>query len=226
MPFAALPSSPGFVQPQAPDWGRFAAQANEFIMKGGEMRAQAGKDLISSLDKSAAQISAVMKYNSPEEKLKRKMEMMKDQAMMQVYQDFQANPDKYQMTAHGPMLKDPFTQALKLTQYNNAQTTGKINTLNLEKGERDKALRSDLDTFRKTYNTYDSSKLTTPPAGGDSHIPPGTTGSTSSTTAAPDTGTGDIPVAQDTNTYGTTGSDTDVNGNPLVDIHGNPINTQ
>jgi hypothetical protein len=225
MPFAALPSSPGFQQPAAPDWGRFAELAIQQIQHGGDIRAQAGKDFAEHLDKSFMQVSKIMEYNSPEAKAKRQMEMMQTQAMTEVYKDFKAHPENYLMTAHGPVAKDPFTQAMKVTQYRNAQVTGEINTMNRDKAKKASQLSQGLDDFRKTYNSYDSSKLGPPPD--NSSVPPGTTGSTSATTPEPDAGSGQIPVVPDTTVpTGSTGSDTDVNGNPLVDVNGNPIITQ
>ena len=205
MPFAALPSSPGFMQPQAPDWGRFASQANEMILKGGEQRAQANKDLISQMDKNAEQISKIMQYNSPEAKAERRMKMMQVQAMEQVYNDYRIHPENYLMTAHGPVVKDPFTQAMKITQYRNAITTGEINQRNLARGQKQDALTNDLDTFRKTYGNVNANDYPTAPT---EAAPAGAPGSTSTTVAAPaTTGTDQVqPVV-----------DTSVNLQPAID---------
>ncbi len=192
MPFANLPSSPGFQAPQAPDWTRFAAQANEFIQRGGEMRAQAGKDFAESIDKAASQISGILQYNSPEAKAKRKMEMIQTQAMTQLYQDFQAHPDKYQMTAHGPILKDPFEQALKIAHLRQAVTGGDVNQYNLK----NKKIADDLlgvhDAFRKTYSNVDPSAL--PESGSNPAGAPGSGSELVNPQQAADAQTNDVPT--------------------------------
>lgn len=140
MPFAALPSSPGFQQPQAPDWSRFAEQANELIMRGGEMRAQAGKDFANQLDKSFMQVSKIMEYNSPEEKAKRRMEMIKNQALTDLYEDYRLHKDKYTMTAHGPVLNDGFEAFAKRARLTNTLVNTEIGQNKLQ---RDKQAKED-----------------------------------------------------------------------------------
>jgi hypothetical protein len=139
MPFAALPSSPGFMQPAAPDWGRFAALAIEGINKGTDIRERAGQRLTESIDKSVAQVSAIMKYQSPLEKSKRHMEMMKNQIMEQVYRDYQLHPEKYQMTANGPIQKDPLTVLQKAATYRNTLKTGQTMDINIKDKQRSDA---------------------------------------------------------------------------------------
>lgn len=88
MPFANLPSSPGFQQPQAPDWTRFALQANENIQKGGEMRMQAGKDFAESIDKAASQISGIIEQSSPEAKMAKALKREALSAQYGLYQEY------------------------------------------------------------------------------------------------------------------------------------------
>jgi hypothetical protein len=90
MPFAALPSSPGFQQPQAPDWGRFAALAIEGINKGSDIRAQAGRDLVAGIDKSLAQVSKIMEMRSPAGQLKKHLEMEGLKVQQQMYNEYKA----------------------------------------------------------------------------------------------------------------------------------------
>ncbi len=116
MPFAQLPSSPGFQAPQAPSWAPFAMQAVQNIQHGGDIQAQAGKDFADSIEKSAAQISAILQYQSPQEKTKRQLQQLQLETLTGVYNDYKAHPEKYQMTANGPVLIDPLARMEKITK--------------------------------------------------------------------------------------------------------------
>lgn len=108
MPFASLPSSPGFVSPQAPDWTRFAAQANEFIAH------QPIPDTSKIVDQAVGQINEILKLSSPQARLARDVQMQQLSTMRDVYNDFKAHPEKYQMTAHGPVMIDPYTRMSRI----------------------------------------------------------------------------------------------------------------
>ena len=105
MAFSALPSSPGFQLPQAPRWEGFAEKAIDLIAN------RKIPDTASMVDKAADQINNILKLHSPEEKAKRQLEMLQLGAMKTVWSDYQAHPEKYQMTAHGPVLIDPLARS-------------------------------------------------------------------------------------------------------------------
>ena len=121
-----MPNS-GFQVPQAPDWGRFAEQAINLI---------ANKPIPNTaaiVDQAVQQINGILKMGSPEERLKRQLEITQLGALKNLYTDYQANPQKYQMTAHGPVLIDPFERAKRIadtqhtlaaTNYLNKKTQG------------------------------------------------------------------------------------------------------
>lgn len=110
MPFANLPSSPGFVAPQAPDWTRFAAQANEFIAH------QTIPDTSKVIDQAVGQINEILKLNSPEARIAREVQMRQLSAMRDLYRNYKANPSAYQMTAHGPVLIDPYARMERIAR--------------------------------------------------------------------------------------------------------------
>jgi hypothetical protein len=127
MPFANLPSSPGFVAPQAPDWTRFAAQANEFIAH------QPVPDTSKIVDQAVGQINEILRLSSPQARLARDVQMQQLTTMRDVYNDFKAHPEKYQMTAHGPVMIDPYARMERIarirhtaasTDYLNRKTQG------------------------------------------------------------------------------------------------------
>lgn len=76
----------------------------------------AGKNLQESIEQAIGQINGILKLSSPEEKLKREVQREQMGAMRQLYQDYKANPKAYQMTAHGPVLIDPFQRAERLAR--------------------------------------------------------------------------------------------------------------
>jgi hypothetical protein len=104
MPFAELPSSGGFHAPTAPDWSRFGAQANEFIAH------QPQPDTAGAVEKAVGQIDEVMKLNSPEEKLKRKVQRLQLATQEKMYKDYMVHPENYEVTAHGLNYKDKTKQ--------------------------------------------------------------------------------------------------------------------
>ena len=126
MPFAQLPSSSGFVQPQAPDWTRFALQANENIERGGEMRARAGESLVASIDKAASQIDAIIKEHSPEAKMAKalKLEFLKAQTKM--YEEYKQNPQAFEFKGGALQYRDPYKNILKGVQFQNAVKSGQL----------------------------------------------------------------------------------------------------
>ncbi len=107
MPFAQMPVS-GFQIPQAPDWTRFAEKAIDL---------QANRPIVNTaevVNQAVNQINGILKLASPEERLKRQVERTQLEAMRDVYTDYKANPDKYQLTAHGPVLIDPYARAARI----------------------------------------------------------------------------------------------------------------
>lgn len=115
MPFASFNNS-GFQAPQPPDWTRFAEKSIDLIQRGGEMRMAAGQHLAASVDKAVEQINGILKQASPEERMKRDIQREQLGYMREVYKDWKANPSKYQMTAHGPVLIDPYARAERLAR--------------------------------------------------------------------------------------------------------------
>jgi hypothetical protein len=136
MPFAQLPSTPGFVQPQAPDWTRFALQANENIQKGGEMRMKAGEMMAESIDKAAAQITGILKENSPEEKAAKALKLEATKAQLDLYNQYkQMSPEQRAATfdLKGGMLsyKDKYKNLLQGIHLSNAALQGQLLTKRL-----------------------------------------------------------------------------------------------
>jgi hypothetical protein len=131
MPFAQLPSSPGFVQPQAPDWTRFALQANENIQKGGEMRMKAGEMMAESIDKAAAQITGILKENSPEEKAAKALKLEATKAQLDLYNQYKTmTPEQRAATfdLKGGMLsyKDKYKNLLQGVRLSNSVLQGQL----------------------------------------------------------------------------------------------------
>ena len=108
MPFATLPSSPGFVAPQAPSWEPFALQANQFLANRPHV------NTAEIIGQAAQQISQILALSSPEAKLERQLKLQQLQTMQSVYADYKQHPEKYQMTAHGPVMIDPIERMSKL----------------------------------------------------------------------------------------------------------------
>jgi hypothetical protein len=100
MPFANLPVS-GFQAPQAPDWTRFAAQANEFIAR------QPHPDTASAVTDAANQINEILKLSSPEGRLERQVHRLELEAKMKLYEDYKLHPESYQVTSRGIIHNDP-----------------------------------------------------------------------------------------------------------------------
>jgi hypothetical protein len=122
MPFATLPSSPGFSPPQAPDWTRFAAQANEMIAH------RPMFNTADAIDKAVDQISKILELSSPQAKMERQVHMQQLNSLQQLYYDYQQHPDQYQRTAHGPVHIDPVTRIGRIAQINH--TIASTNYLN------------------------------------------------------------------------------------------------
>jgi hypothetical protein len=111
MPFAELPGSHMNV-PSPPDWTRFAAQANELIAS------QPIPNLSESITNAVNQINQMLALNSPEAKTKRHLAYLHDKYMTETYQDYEAHPENYIMTANGPILRDPIDRYVKLAKIN------------------------------------------------------------------------------------------------------------
>lgn len=110
MPFATLPSSPGFQAPQAPDWGQFAMEA---------IRARERQPIPNTaamVDQAVQQINGILQLQSPQAKMQRALQMQQLRVMSEVYRDYQANPNNYQMTAHGPVRIDPYARIERLAR--------------------------------------------------------------------------------------------------------------
>jgi len=110
MPFAELPGSHLSVNLNPPDWGRFAEQANSLIAN------QPQPNTAAYVEKAVDQIDKILQLSSPEAKMQRRLQMLQLGFMQHVYEDYQAHPEKYQMSAHGPVLIDPVERALKFSQ--------------------------------------------------------------------------------------------------------------
>jgi hypothetical protein len=237
MPFATLPGSPSGIAAVlgTPDWGRFAELAIQGIYKGAELRQQAQKDFLSSLDKSFEQTSKIMEYNSPLSKTKRKMEMMKDQYLYGIYEDAQAHPEKYIMTAQGPKLRDPFEEASKIIHFKNSVLSYDTGTENLAEARRKRVRQEDLnnglDTFRARQRGIDWNSVPLKPAGASTSV----TQEPASGAAAPDSGSTDSSstdssTAQPASTPEPESTplpmppaETDQYGRPVYDIYGQKI---
>lgn len=114
MPFAELPSSKGFVPPQAPDWGQFASQAIN-------LRAhQPIPNTAEMVNQAVQQIDHILQLQSPQAKLQREVQMRQLDMMKEVYTDYKAHPEKYQMTAHGPVLIDPYARIERIARAKHA----------------------------------------------------------------------------------------------------------
>ena len=122
MPFAEFSHAAGFQAPQAPDWTRFAEKAIDL---------QANRPIVNTaaiVDKAVEQINGILKMASPEERAKRDLQRIQIDTLRGVYQDYKAHPEKYQMTAHGPVLIDPYERASKIA--NIRHTVASTNFLN------------------------------------------------------------------------------------------------
>jgi hypothetical protein len=85
------------------------------------------------VEKAADQINNILEKQSPEAKMERAMKMMQLKAMHHIWGDFNAHPEKYQMTAHGPVLIDPLTRIERVQRINESAeriktSQGKRNT--------------------------------------------------------------------------------------------------
>jgi hypothetical protein len=149
MPFAELPSSQGFAAPQAPDWTKFAAQANEFIAR------QPIPDTASAVKDAVAQIDQILKESSPEAKMERGLKMMQMQNLMEMYRDYKVHPEKYKPGPNGlPVLVDPVERGLKMSQIrrNNAAAVHSLTTDN--SSAQIDALRKRFQDIRANPNAY------------------------------------------------------------------------
>jgi hypothetical protein len=70
------------------------------------------------VEKAADQINNILEKQSPEAKMERAMKMMQLKAMHHIWGDFNAHPEKYQMTAHGPVLIDPLAKTERVMRIN------------------------------------------------------------------------------------------------------------
>ena len=159
MSFAALPSSPGFQAPQAPSWEPFALQANQNIVHGGDMRAAAGKEFADSISKAADQITGILQYNSPLFRAQRANQMRQQQYLTGLYNEFDQHPEKFMMTANGPVMINPFQQALAVSRYNNAQTAGELNKTKLKNANQLDQQLGQLNSARHQFENDDVSGL-------------------------------------------------------------------
>lgn len=107
MPFATLPSSQGFTPPQAPDWSPFALAA---------LRERANRPIPNTaemVNQAVQQIDHILELSSPQARLQRQLQLEQLGALRDTWRDYHSDPSKYQMTAHGPMLRDPYDLAMK-----------------------------------------------------------------------------------------------------------------
>jgi hypothetical protein len=70
------------------------------------------------VDKAVEQINGILKLSSPEERLKRQLEMQQLGFMHDVYSDYKLHPENYEMTAHGPVKIDGLTRIAKIAAIN------------------------------------------------------------------------------------------------------------
>ncbi len=118
MPFAALPSSPGFVPPQAPSWQPFALEAIH------ELERRPIVDTAGLVQRAVDQINNILQLSSPAAKAQRQLQLLQLQTMQQVWQDYRDHPENYRMSANGPIAINPLDRYLKYSQVkrNIAQT--------------------------------------------------------------------------------------------------------
>ena len=102
MPFAELPSSQGFVRPQAPDWGGFALAAIH------ELDRRPFFNTAEAVNQAVGQIDKILQLSSPVARMQRQLQMQQLQTMSQVYRDYQLHPENYMLTANGPVRIDPY----------------------------------------------------------------------------------------------------------------------
>lgn len=110
----------GFQLPQGePPWARFADRA---------IQLQADRPIANTaemVNQAVSQINNILKLASPEEKMKREMQREQFAAMRELYQDYRANPKRYQMTAHGPVLIDPYARMERIARINSSVARAK-----------------------------------------------------------------------------------------------------
>jgi len=112
----------GFQIPQAPDWTRFAEKAIDL---------QANRPVVNTaeiVNQAVNQINGILKLASPEERLKRQVELTQLGALKDLYTHYREHPDQYTMTAHGPVLTDPYQRAARIASINH--TVASTNYLN------------------------------------------------------------------------------------------------
>jgi hypothetical protein len=86
------------------------------------------------VDKAVAQINDILKLSSPEAKLERSLHMTQMQSLQTLYADYKAHPEKYTMTAHGPVLTDPVERMAKLANINHTVASTQYLTNKLGQG--------------------------------------------------------------------------------------------
>lgn len=200
MPFAELPGS-HIAGLQTPDWTRFASQAVDLIAH------QPVPDYSSIVKDATDQIDEIVKMASPEGRMERALKREQLSAMVQTYRDYREHPDRYTLTAHGPVQKSVTDELLKGARFKQAMTAAALSEAKLKNEQAAGSTNDFISTLRaRAAGFFGRSDI---PTKGPTDLPQVVPGQTS---PPPVQDTNEVPVRTDDENSETSADDETAGG--------------